>query len=668
MALIIGLDTGGTFTDAALLDTGTHQVLATAKSLTTRDNLAIGVSDAMRQILGQWAGKPDDIGLVSLSTTLATNAVVEGIGGAVGLVLIGFDEDILSRASLASALGSDPVIHIAGGHKTDGKPQSKLDTAGLAEQAQNLAGRVSSFAVAGHFATRNPEHEEAARQILTEHTGLPVTCSSELSSALGGPRRALTALLNARLIGLLDQLITATDQTMASLSLNCPLMVVKGDGSLLKADIARMRPVETVLSGPAASLAGAAFLANEPDGMVSDIGGTTTDIALLEAGMPRLSEQGATVGGWQTMVEAARIRTSGLGGDSEVRWRVKDSPSPLTLGPRRAVPLSLLATQHPEIKTQLEHQLAQAIALPSDGKFILPVMPDGIPDWLSRSEKKLAEQASNSPYIALADIATTQVALGAIDRLIAKGLVMQASFTPTDAVHILGKFTEFDTEAAVMGGKLLARQKTAKGTELAKDETALAHAVCEALIAQSAIALMDAAFAEDGKAEHVVSSSSLLSDQLRYGGEDADIGLLSIRLSTPLIALGASSSTHYPAIADRLQTQLVNPPHADVAGAVGAAAGAVRQRFVVIVTQPQDGCFRIHLPDGPQDVTDQATALSQARTKSAELAEMRARTAGAKDISVQIDEVIDEIDLGNNKTLFLQARFTAQAIGLPSAG
>ena len=111
----------------------------------------------------------------------------------------------------------------------------------------------------------------------------------------------------------------------------------------LKADIAACALGRSRLcsSGPAASLAGAAFLANEPDGMVSDIGGTTTDIALLEAGMPRLSEQGAAVGGWQTMVEAARIRTGGLGGDSEVRWRVKDSPSPLTLGPRRAVPLNL---------------------------------------------------------------------------------------------------------------------------------------------------------------------------------------------------------------------------------------------------------------------------------------------------------------------------------------
>ena len=668
MALIIGLDTGGTFTDAALLDTGTNQIVAKAKSLTTRENLAIGVGNAMHQILDQWSGNAEDINLVSLSTTLATNAVVEGIGGAVGLVLIGFDQDILSRANLATALGSDPVIHLAGGHKTDGKPQSKLDEAGLAEQAAAIAGRVSSFAVAGHFATRNPEHEELARKILSDTTGLPVTCSSELSSALGGPRRALTALLNARLIGLLERLISATDQTMKSLSLECPLMVVKGDGSLLRAEIARLRPVETVLSGPAASLAGAAFLADEPNGIVSDIGGTTTDIAVLKDGMPRLSEDGASVGGWQTMVEAARIRTSGLGGDSEVRWRVKDSPTPILLGPRRSVPLSLLAMQYPEVKQHLQAQLAQPIALPSDGRFILPVMPDGIPEWLSRSEKKLAEKVLEAPFLALADLATTQVALGAIDRLTAKGLVMQSSFTPTDAVHILGKFTEFDSEAAVMGGILLARQKTAKGTELASNERALATIICDALITQSAIALMDAAFAEDGKDEHVISSSALLSRQLSTGNDDADIALLAIRLSTPLIALGASSSTHYPAIADRLQTQLINPAHADVAGAVGAAAGAVRQRFVVIVTQPQDGCFRIHLPDGPHDMTDKQAALSHARQKSSELAALRARNAGAAELSVEIDEAIDEIDLGNNKTLFLQARFTAQATGLPAKG
>ena len=108
-----------------------------------------------------------------------------------------------------------------------------------------------------------------------------MTCSHELSSSLGGPRRALTAVLNARLINLLDRLINATQSIMAQHGLACPLMVVKGDGSLLRADFARSRPVETVLSGPAASLSGAAFLAGSKSALVADIGGTTTDIAFF---------------------------------------------------------------------------------------------------------------------------------------------------------------------------------------------------------------------------------------------------------------------------------------------------------------------------------------------------------------------------------------------------
>jgi N-methylhydantoinase A/oxoprolinase/acetone carboxylase beta subunit len=134
-------------------------------------------------------------------------------------------------------------------------------------------------------------------------------------------------VLNARLINLLDRLVAATESIMAERGLTCPLMVVKGDGSLLQADYARSRPVETVLSGPAASLAGAAFLAGTTTAMVADIGGTTTDIALLQNGAPRLKADGALVGGWQTMVEAADIRTCGLGGDSEVRRSAAAPPA-----------------------------------------------------------------------------------------------------------------------------------------------------------------------------------------------------------------------------------------------------------------------------------------------------------------------------------------------------
>ncbi|MEK9760397.1 MAG: hydantoinase/oxoprolinase family protein, partial [Candidatus Puniceispirillum sp.] len=182
----------------------------------------------------------------------------------------------------------DPVHFIDGGHNADGSVAKALDMKTVERLATELKNEVSAFAIAGHFATRNPVHETAARDAVRRLTGLPVTCSHELSSSLGGPRRALTALLNARLVNLLERLIAGTQAIMTGTGLGCPLMVVKGDGSLLEADFARNRPVETVLSGPAASLSGAAFLAGATSAIVADIGGTTTDIAILNQGAPRL--------------------------------------------------------------------------------------------------------------------------------------------------------------------------------------------------------------------------------------------------------------------------------------------------------------------------------------------------------------------------------------------
>ena len=681
MALILGLDTGGTFTDAALLDADAHQVVAYAKALTTRYNLSIGVGAAMANMLEGWGGNKADISLVSLSTTLATNAVVESVGGACCLILIGFDDHILDRAGLREALGNEPYYPIAGGHKQDGRPQTELDVAGLSRAIEAVRGRVSSFAVASHFATRNPEHERRARDILIEQTGLPVSCSFELSSALGGPRRALTTLLNARLISLLDRLVHATEQKMASLDLSCPLMVVKGDGSLLHVDYARTRPVETILSGPAASLAGAAFLADQKAALVADIGGTTTDIARLQQGVALLSHEGAHVGGWRTMVEAAHIRTRGLGGDSEIRADNRAMTPSLHLGPRRAIPLSLLATEYPEIKKQLEQQLEQPIAQPHDGRFVMPLMPDGVPEWLNRSEARLAEQVLEKAPIALADLATTQVALGAVDRLIRRGLLILSCFTPTDAAHILGRFDRFDKQAAALGARLLARQKTAAGDMLAQDSEQVSQMSLDTLCLQSAISLLDAAFAEQGEAEHTVSSSpflvgSLKQRQRHLSGKGAtpactaastsSIASTTLKLDLPLIALGASAAAYYPDIARLLGAELIVPPFSEVAGAVGAAAGSVRQRVMILVTQPKDGVFRIHLPDGLQDKGDLQEALALARTAATEMATRRATAAGASQIETSLSEAIEEIDLGAGKSLFLQAAITADATGTPA--
>ena len=664
MTLVIGLDTGGTYTDAALLDTATGTVRATGKSLTTRDDLSIGVGGAIRRVLEDFDGSAADIDLVSLSTTLATNAVVEGVGGRVGLLMIGFDETSLQRADLARALGQDPVFFINGGHAADGAPQAQLDEAAIREAVNATEGEVSAYAVAGHFATRNPAHESRTRDLLRDLTGAPVTCSHELSSSLGGPRRALTAVLNARLINLLDRLVAATEGIMADEGLSCQLMVVKGDGSLLESGYARSRPVETVLSGPAASLAGAAFLAGTRTAMVADIGGTTTDIALLQNGAPRLKADGALVGGWQTMVEAADIRTCGLGGDSEVTPVGRGTTGGLTLGPRRAVPLSLLATQWPEVKDKLAEQLAVAVPMSTDARFVMPLMPNGVPTWLTRSEARLAAKAIEIGPSSVAEIAGTQLALGAVDRLIGRGLLTLATFTPTDALHVTGDFTGFDAEAAMLGAKLIARQKTGIGQPIAETPEELARRTLSELHRRTGLALMDAALAHDGAGEMQATNNPLLANLYRDGttGKDSLVKL-SLELGTGLVALGASAATHYPHVARRMGVELTVPDHAEVAGAVGAAAGSVRQRVMISVTQPFEGRYRVHLPGGPRDLGVMDEALASAREVAGQLAEERARKAGATSVSIEISEDIKLVPLGGGKELFIEALVQATANG-----
>ena len=664
MTLVIGLDTGGTYTDAALLDTATGTIRATGKSLTTRDDLSIGVGGAIRRVLEDFDGSAADIGLISLSTTLATNAVVEGVGGRVALLMIGFDETSLQRADLARALGQDPVFFINGGHAADGAPQAQLDEAAIREAVNATEGEVSAYAVAGHFATRNPTHESHTRDLLRDLTGAPVTCSHELSSSLGGPRRALTAVLNARLINLLDQLVAATEGIMADEGLSCQLMVVKGDGSLLESGYARSRPVETVLSGPAASLAGAAFLAGTRTAMVADIGGTTTDIALLQNGAPRLKADGALVGGWQTMVEAADIRTCGLGGDSEVTPVGRGTTGGLALGPRRAVPLSLLATQWPEVKDKLAEQLAVAVPMSTDARFVMPLMPNGVPAWLTRSEARLAAKAIEIGPSSVAEIAGTQLALGAVDRLIGRGLLTLATFTPTDALHVTGDFTGFDAEAAMLGAKLIARQKTGIGQPIAETPEELARRTLSELHRRTCLALMDAALAHDGAGEMQATNNPLLANLYRDGttGKDSLVKL-SLELGTDLVALGASAPTHYPHVARRMGVELTVPDHAEVAGAVGAAAGSVRQRVMISVTQPSEGRYRVHLPGGPRDLGVMDEALASAREVAGQLAEERARKAGATSVSIEISEDIKLVPLGGGKELFIEALVQATADG-----
>src|SRR5262245_18611812 len=387
--LFLGIDTGGTYTDAVLWSEA-DGVAAKAKALTTRHDLAVGISGAVDAVLQQVGVAPAAIKLVSMSTTLATNALVEGQGGRVALVMIGFSEADLARDGLKAALGHDPVLFPPGGHDVHGNAAA-LDLSHLEAALPKLGASVSGFAVCAYFAVRNPAHEISARELIRDRTGLPVTASHELSAKLGGPRRALTTLLNARLIAMIDRLIAATEGFLAARGIAAPLMVVRGDGALVAAAFARQRPIETILSGPAASLVGARHMTGLDDAVVSDIGGTTTDVAVLDRGRPRLDPQGATVGSYRTIVEAVAMHTFGLGGDSEVALEEGGLDPRLKLGPRRLVPLSLAAVAHEAVVlNELERQARAPNASRMDGCFAFRTgVPERLAAGLTGPEAKL---------------------------------------------------------------------------------------------------------------------------------------------------------------------------------------------------------------------------------------------------------------------------------------
>ncbi|OCC02624.1 hypothetical protein BA190_23330 [Labrys sp. WJW] len=658
MAVLLGIDTGGTFTDAVLYDEE-KGVLAKAKSLTTHHDLAIGVGSAVGAVLAQSDVAPSRIALVSLSTTLATNAMVEGQGGRVGLVYIGFDADDAERPDLKAALNGDPVLLIAGGHDAMGQVRAPLDEAGLVEQARALAPGLTGFAVTGRFAVLDPSHEIAAREILRRETGLPVTCGHELSAKLDGPKRALTCVLNARLIHLLEALIAATEGRLAALGIAAPLMVVRGDGSLVAAEVAKAKPIETIFSGPAASAVGGAFLAGAPDALISDIGGTTTDVVVLRGARPRIDPAGALIGGFRTMVEAIAIRTCGLGGDSEVAIEQHGLDTSLKLGPRRAVPLSLLADSLADlVHSTLDRQLRAD--LPNDlfGRFALRLHPPLAE--LPALEAEVLARLEAGP-MAADKLINSRRELNALQRLVNRRLAIMAALTPSDAAHQLGLHHAWDKAAAEKGLTLFARRRNAMGLPYADSAEDLARRIIETLTRRSAEFLLECALAEDGFREAGLSRHALAVAAL-----DGHSGLVKIGLSltTPVVGLGASAATYYGDIAGLVGAPSLVPEHAEVANAVGAVVGGVHVSAEVKVLQPVEGIFRVFTRLGTRDILDLGEALLHAQEAARVQAESDALIAGAATVetSVSVDE---KKIVAEGRELFVEALVTARASGRP---
>jgi N-methylhydantoinase A/oxoprolinase/acetone carboxylase beta subunit len=636
----LGVDCGGTYTDAVIYDLDTGDILASAKRPTTHHDLTVCIDDVL-------AGLPPELlaqaRLACLSTTLATNATVEGRGGKACLILMGYD------AATGVAPFGAKVVRIRGGYDVRGEETEPLDEEGLRDAVRRNDDWADAFAVSGYFSVRNPAHEIRARSIIAEETGKPIVCGHELSMQLDAPRRATTAAINARLIPLITGLISSVASILEKRGMRCPLMVVRGDGTLMGAEMALERPVETILSGPAASVVGALTLSGRKEGVVIDIGGTTTDIAWVKDGLPPINSEGAVVGDLATRVEAIDIRTVGLGGDS---WIKLSRDGGLELGPRRVLPIALLGDAD-YVTAELERASA------SRSRWSVP---DMLSFWFKTGEKEmdpsnpadkeLASRLDVGPLSQL-DLKTSDYDPGVSLSLLnmeRDGSVFRASLTPTDIFNAGGESQVGDvslSRAAVEAAANIAGISTEELIDKVK-------AAARERIARQVLAFLLGVERKD---------QTLLEKWLR-GGVDRGVRL-QLGLESAILAAGAPAALFLAPVAEYLSCECVIPPHMKVANAVGAVAGVVSHREEVIIRRRPDESYRSFASDGRYDFSDLGTATRAAREKASVLAEEEARKAGAGEI--KLDEHTEDFSISDaegNPTV-LERKITVRAFGRP---
>ena len=653
----LGIDAGGTYTDAVLVDFRSDRVVRKAKAPTTPWDYTIGIDGALDGLDQAELGK---VRLVSVSTTLATNSIVEDRGQRVGLLVMppyGWKE--------LENFKHDPAAVVAGQLEIDGTELAPVDPEEIRRVVRDMLERhdVKAFAVAGYASHANPAHELAVKRIIREETGMIVTCGHDVSEGLNYRVRAETAALNAGIIPYLEALFERIGASLSRRGVDAPITVVKSDGSLTSIQVARERPIETILSGPAASVAGARHLTREADALVVDMGGTTSDTAIIRDGEVKTCPEGAVVGGWETHVKALDMRTLGLGGDSLIAAEGGE----LHVGPRRVTPVALLAVEQPETGRALafmERHLhynesstarMRIVALSGDGHTVDE-------DRLDERERRIVRALRGRPRC-LEELAKDAGVLSwqllRLDSLVERQLVRVCGLTPTDLLHAAGRMSLWSAEAAEHLCRIY-------GKVLNTDPKAFLERGLEEvvwLLSKELLKKQMSEHTEIGSLEASPVAMALVGSALgRVDGMDLSVR---VALSRPVIGIGAPVHQFLPEACERLRTRAIIPEDADVANAIGAITSSVYVHKQVKISIDETGAFHLKgLPDAPTFASlnkAQEYAVGELRRIVGEMA----RRAGTSQRKIEIigDDRVGSAADGSG--VFLERILEARVTGRP---
>lgn len=592
----IGIDTGGTCTDAVIYDLETDAILAAGKALTTKENLEIGIANALDQL-------PQNLlmqaGSLALSTTLATNACVENKGYRAKLLIIGTSPDIIGR--LKKELSDHGISDMSQLIVLDAKPENMFsnpydpDWEALEADIPALFADCDSVGIVQAYPNANGgRFELTALRILKKHLTIPLTIAYDICKEVDFLRICASTLLNARLMPLISEFLLAIRHVMARRGLDIPILIVRSDGVLMSEEMVRTCPVETLLCGPAASVMGGLQLTGADDAIVLDMGGTTTDIAMVRGRGPVMTSEGIMIGQYRTAVRGVDARAVSLGGDTAVRY---DNDG-LYLDKVRVIPVSILADAHPGVVEELKKlALSDRPHTRMDHEFYVLQKDISGKAGFTPEERGICDALRDGPLIAPKLCARTGTDLYKLDtrRLEQEGVVIKSGITPTDMMVLRGDLTLYDPAAAGEALKTVSR-RTGIRADAIPDR--VYEMVVKAMYMHLGAFLLHQQYPGRKSPFAPEDTKALLEafyEQAR--GKKGMIAGLSLRTDLPLVGIGAPIHVFLPAVAGLFGTRAILSEYSRVANAIGAACAqrVARQDVNVFVnsTDPDAGGYYV---------------------------------------------------------------------------
>ncbi|MCL2771745.1 MAG: hydantoinase/oxoprolinase family protein [Oscillospiraceae bacterium] len=674
----LGIDTGGTYTDAVIYDFDSKKILCSAKSLTTHENLSVGISNSLGKIAEQDNTDLNKIEIVSLSTTLATNACVENKGGRAKLIFIGVDKNVVCDVGSNYGLpDADEIYFLDYNGKHNGDIITYPDWDKFSKEIFDFLSDADSVGIVDIHAMNNGAvFEKKAKDIIlnSDKFDKQVICGSELFDDLNSVKRGSSALLNARLIPIICDFIDAIKQSLNKYNINAPVVLVRSDGSLMSENFTAVRPVETLLCGPCASVMGGIALSGEENCLVVDMGGTTTDIAIVKDGTPLKSNDGINIGKWRTFVKGIYIDTFGLGGDSAVRY---DKNHVLYLDSTRVVPISIISNEYPEIVEKLR-ELAESDKIHTyllhEFFYLLKDISEEINNYYTDEERRFCRLLKKSPliYSEAAEKMDSDVYKLNFARLEREGIIIRCGLTPTDIMCIKGDYNAYGPEAAKLTVKYMSRCVDLTEAEFCDK---IYDEIKQKLYINILRILWEHNKPEDYTNVYRVDNihnyplTRDLYNLFKHSWEN-DIPDFSVNISTPLSIVGVGAPIHIflPDVAKRLGVKCVIPGNAGVANAVGAVMGNITVSCDIEV-KPVYGSggleeYIVFGKSGNLHGTDYAKAIEFATAEAEKYAYEEAIRRGAVgNITVKSKVVENNAKLRGNSGFLLNTAVNATAVG-----